>query len=179
MDVKDVCRASRPCQVRLNKLKNPRCPWCGARQHVIIWSLHDYIPSWYSWNIAGFDVNNKQPLTKPRAVTDIYGGWFVPFRLFVISRRHNEGAITKRRKDESEKTKRRKRKDEKTKAKRRKRKDEKTKAKRRKDESEKTKAKRRKRKDEKTKAKRRKDESEKTKAKRRKRKDEKTKAKRR
>ena len=44
-----------------------------------------------------------------------YGGWFVPFRLFVISRRHNEGAITKRRKDESEKTKRRKRKDEKTK----------------------------------------------------------------
>ena len=52
----------------------------------------------------------------------------MPFRLFVISRRHNEGAITKRRK----------RKDEKTKAKRRKRKDEKTKAKRRKDESEKT-----------------------------------------
>ena len=50
----------------------------------------------------------------------------MPFRLFVISRRHNE----------SEKTKRRKRKDEKTK--RRKRKDEKTKAKRRKDESEKT-----------------------------------------
>ena len=85
--------------------------------------------------------------------TRSYGGWFVPFRLFVISRRHNEGAITKRRKDESEKTKRRKRKDEKTK--RRKRKDEKTKAKRRKDE--------------KTKAKRRKDESEKTK--RRKRKD--------
>ena len=28
----------------------------------------------------------------------------MPFRLFVISRRHNEGAITKRRKDESEKT---------------------------------------------------------------------------
>ena len=23
----------------------------------------------------------------------VYGGWFVPFRLFVISRRHNEGAI--------------------------------------------------------------------------------------
>ena len=56
----------------------------------------------------------------------LYGGWFVPFRLFVISRRHNEGAITKRRKDESEKTKRRKRKDEKTKAKRRKDESEKT-----------------------------------------------------
>ena len=28
----------------------------------------------------------------------------MPFRLFVISQRHNEGAITKRRKDESEKT---------------------------------------------------------------------------
>ena len=38
----------------------------------------------------------------------------MPFRLFVISRRHNEGAITKRRKrkDEKTKTKRRKRKDE-------------------------------------------------------------------
>ena len=78
-----------------------------------------------------------------------------------------------RRKDESEKTKRRRRKDEKTKAKRRKRKDEKTKAKRRKDESEKTKRRKRKEEKTKTKAKRRKDESEKTK--RRKRKDEKTK----
>ena len=46
-------------------------------------------------------------------ISHYYGGWFVPFRLFVISRRHNEGAITKRRKDESEKTlNRRKRKDE-------------------------------------------------------------------
>ena len=54
-------------------------------------------------------------------ISDIYGGWFVPFRLFVISRWHNEGAITKRRKDESEKTKRRK--DESEKTKRRKRKD--------------------------------------------------------
>ena len=45
----------------------------------------------------------------------------MPFRLFVISRRHKEGAITKRRKDESEKTKAKRRKDEseKTKAKRR------------------------------------------------------------
>ena len=29
----------------------------------------------------------------------------MPFRLFVMARRYNEGAITKRRKDESEKTK--------------------------------------------------------------------------
>ena len=38
----------------------------------------------------------------------------MPFRLFVFSRRHNEGAITKRRKrkDESEKTKAKRRKDE-------------------------------------------------------------------
>ena len=36
----------------------------------------------------------------------------MPFRLFVISRRHNECAITKRRKDESEKTKAKRRKDE-------------------------------------------------------------------
>ena len=45
-----------------------------------------------------------------------YGGWFVPFRLFVISRRHNEGAITKRRKRKDEKTKAKRRKDEITKA---------------------------------------------------------------
>ena len=73
------------------------------------------------------DFKRKRPMSKftnntygiELMNTVLYGGWFVPFRLFVISRRHNEGAITKRRKDESEKTKRRKRKDEMTKAKRR------------------------------------------------------------
>ena len=52
----------------------------------------------------------------------------MPFRLFVMARRYNEGAITKRRKDESEKTKAKRRKDESEKTKRRKRKDENMKA---------------------------------------------------
>ena len=39
------------------------------------------------------------------ALSVYYGGWFVPFRLFVMARRYNEGATRKRRKDESEKTK--------------------------------------------------------------------------
>ena len=53
---------SRPAyQGRLCTLKNPCCPWRDARQQVKLWSLDDYVPLIYSWNIAECDV--QQPTT--------------------------------------------------------------------------------------------------------------------
>ena len=74
---------------------------CSNVETILSWTCHVYGPFEFRTSLG---------------TSILYGGWFVPFRLFVISRRHNEGAITKRRKDESEKTKAKRRKDEITKA---------------------------------------------------------------
>ena len=62
-------------------------------------------------------VSKRGPMTILNLMSDWYGGWFVPFRLFVMARRHNEGAITKKTKRRKRKRRKRKeRKDEITKA---------------------------------------------------------------